>query len=91
MSRKKYLIICSIIIFGIAVFIYSWESAHYTIKAQVIESDNIAETAFEDCTGNIWTVDKGNYIVGEDVRLIFNCNYTESDRTDDIIIGIERR
>ena len=91
MSKRKFLIICNMIIFGIVIFICGWSSAHYTIRAQVIESEDITETAFEDCTGMIWTIDKGNYIVGEDVRLTFNCNATDSDRTDDIIVKIEKR
>ena len=91
MKTKRFLIICGVIMFGIMVFICGWSSAHYTIKAQVIESKDATATAFKDSTGNIWTIDKDNYTVGENVLLTFNCNYTESDRTDDIITKVQRR
>lgn len=89
MIRKIFIGISFALMF-VAIVIGGREMSRYSIDAKVIESNDPTATAFEDYTGNIWTIDKDNYIVGENVRLIFNCNHTESDRTDDIIINVER-
>ena len=62
---------------------------NYTQYGTVYEV-NENETLIIDATDNIWAISDTNYTVGDTVKIKFHDNFTDFDRTDDIIRKIKR-
>ena len=63
---------------------------HYTMEGIVtdIEDNNIV--VVEDVTGNIWALEARGFAIGQEVKIIFDNNFTENNREDDIIKNIKK-
>ena len=62
---------------------------NYTMGAVVLEVNDF-ETVFVDDMGEMYAVTETDYTVGEEVKLYFHDNFTDSDRKDDYIRKVKR-
>ena len=63
----------------------------YTQQCDVYEVDEDTNlTTFIDPCGYLFAVEDTNYIVGDSYKITFFDNFTERDRTDDVIVKIKR-
>ena len=61
----------------------------YRMNAVVLEVNDF-ETVFVDDMGEMFAVTETDYEVGEEVKLYFHDNFTDSDRKDDYIKKVKR-
>lgn len=62
---------------------------HCVREGRVISNDN-GFARIEDKAGDIWEYDNLTIVEGSNVRMIFDTNGTDHDKTDDKIISIKR-
>jgi len=66
----------------------NYTETHYKINGTVI-SVNGENVVVEDTTGNIWEFEADGLIKGEQIKLEFFTNMTDSNRLDDEIINYQ--
>lgn len=91
--------ICAIVGFGCIICAVGFSSvvAHNYTMNGIVDSINDDYITVEDSTGNLWDYDfdevvtRDSFKVNEKVEISFNDNCSDSNRTDDVIIKIEKR
>ena len=83
---KKAIII--ILTFIIGLFIYDKEANHYSMNGVVYEREGNVLVLLDD-TDNLWEIDDTKELkIGDKIKIEFNTNGTDAERTDDVITAI---
>jgi len=86
-------VIATLIIFAIFFIIpgiAGWYETHYTMNAEAVACENGQTMIFVDKTGNTWAYDTTEIKIGDKVKILFDTNYTDETRKDDIIEKITK-
>lgn len=77
--------------------IVSFIEGHYTMPCKVYSitpttTETVSAVTVEDPTGNLWdfyyTGNANKIKIGQDCKVLFNNNITESDRSDDAVVDV---
>ena len=84
---KKAVIIILTVIIGLLV--YDREMNHYSMNGVVYEREGNVLVLLDD-TDNLWEItdDAKAFEIGDKIKIEFNTNGTDTERTDDIITAI---
>ena len=82
---KKVIIVIAIII---SLFIYNRQVNYYEIEG-VVYADEGSVLVLLDNTDNLWEIEYTDTLkVGDKIKIEFNTNGTDTERTDDVITAI---
>ena len=83
--KKAFIIILAVVL---GLLVYDRQVNHYSMEGVVYEKDGSVLVLLDD-TDNLWEIDNTKELkIGDKIKIEFDTNGTDTERTDDIITAI---